>query len=41
MIERLPPQSLEAEQSVLGAILIDRDTVVEVADFLRPEDFYR
>jgi len=41
MIERLPPQSLDAEQSVLGAILIDRDVVVEVAEFLRPEDFYR
>ena len=41
MIERLPPQSLEAEQSVLGAILIDRDAVVEVAEFLRPQDFYR
>ena len=35
MIDRLPPQSLEAEQSVLGAILIDRDAVVEVAEFLR------
>ena len=41
LIDRLPPQSLEAEQSVLGAILIDRDAVVEVAEFLRPEDFYR
>jgi replicative DNA helicase len=41
MIDRLPPQSLEAEQSVLGAILIDRDAVVEVAEFLRPTDFYR
>src|SRR6187455_2640044 len=41
MIDRLPPQSLEAEQSVLGAILIDRDAVVEVAEFLRPDDFYR
>src|SRR6187397_201267 len=41
VIDRLPPQSLEAEQSVLGAILIDRDAVVEVAEFLRPEDFYR
>ncbi len=41
MIDRLPPQSLEAEQSVLGAILIDRDAVVEVAEFLRPSDFYR
>jgi replicative DNA helicase len=41
MLDRLPPQSLEAEQSVLGAILIDRDAVVEVAEFLRPADFYR
>ena len=41
MIDRLPPQSLEAEQSVLGGILIDRDSIVEVAEFLRPEDFYR
>ena len=40
-IDRLPPQSIEAEQSILGALLIDRDAVVEVADFLRPEDFYR
>jgi replicative DNA helicase len=41
MIDRLPPQSVEAEQSVLGSILIDKDAIVEVAEFLRPEDFYR
>ena len=41
MIDRLPPQSIEAEQSVLGAILIDRDAMIEIADFLKPEDFYR
>ena len=41
MIDRLPPQSIEAEQSVLGAVLIDRDTMTEIADFLKPEDFYR
>ena len=40
-IDRLPPQSIDAEQSVLGALLIDRDAVVEVAEFLRPGDFYR
>jgi len=40
-IDRLPPQSIEAEQSVLGALLIDRDAVIEVADILRPQDFYR
>jgi replicative DNA helicase len=41
VIDRLPPQSLEAEQSVLGSVLIDRDAIVEVAEFLRPDDFYR
>ena len=40
-VDRLPPQSIEAEQSVLGALLIDRDAVIEVAELLRPEDFYR
>ena len=40
-LDRLPPQSLEAEQSVLGALLIDRDAIIEVADVLRPGDFYR
>lgn len=38
---RIPPQNLEAEQSVLGAILIDRDAIVNVAEFLRPEHFYK
>ena len=40
-IDRLPPQSIEAERSVLGALLIDRDAVIEVAEVLRPDDFYR
>ena len=39
--ERLPPQNVEAEQSVLGSLLIDRDAVIKIAPFLRPEDFYR
>jgi replicative DNA helicase len=41
MTDRLPPQSLDAEQAVLGSILIDRDAIIEVADFLVPDDFYR
>jgi replicative DNA helicase len=40
VIERLPPHNLEAEQSVLGSLLIDRDAIIRVASFLRPEDFY-
>jgi len=39
--DRLPPQSIEAEQSVLGSLLIDKEAVTKVADFLRPPDFYR
>lgn len=38
---RLPPQNIEAEQSVLGAILIDKDALMKVADVLTPADFYR
>lgn len=37
---RLPPNNVEAEQSVLGAVLIDKDAIIRVADILRPDDFY-
>lgn len=40
-LEKLPPQNLEAEQSVLGGILIDKDAIVKVADILVPRDFYK
>jgi replicative DNA helicase len=38
---RVPPHDLDAEQSVLGAILLDPQAVTRVLDFLQPEDFYR
>ena len=41
MAEKLPPQNIEAEEAVLGSILIDRDAIVKVAPFLKPEDYYR
>ncbi len=37
---KLPPQNLEAEQSVLGCILIDKNAILKVADQLTPKDFY-
>lgn len=37
---KLPPQSLEAEQAVLGSILIDKNAIFKVADVLLPQDFY-
>lgn len=35
-----PPQNLDAETSLLGAILIDSDAIVKVADSITPQDFY-
>ena len=40
LMSRQPPQSLEAEQAVLGSILIDSRCVAEVIGILRPEDFF-
>ena len=39
--DRLPPQNIEAEQSILGSLLIDPDAIMKVSSFLRPGDFYR
>jgi replicative DNA helicase len=36
----IPPQNTEAEASLLGALLIDSDAIVKVADIVRPGDFY-
>lgn len=38
---RIPPHSYEAEESTLGSLLIDRNAVIKVADFLDVEDFYK
>ena len=40
-IDRLPPQNIDAEQAVLGAMLIKKEAIAEVSQLLRPEDFYR
>ncbi len=40
-VERLPPQDIEAEQSVLGSLLIDPEAIIKVAPFLRAGHFYR
>jgi len=39
--DRLPPQNIEAEQSVLGSLMLDKDAIIRVADILRIGDFYR
>ncbi|MFA6296194.1 MAG: replicative DNA helicase [Patescibacteria group bacterium] len=40
VVEKLPPRNKEAEKSVLGSLLIDKDAIIKVSDFLRSEDFY-
>lgn len=40
-LERLPPQNLEAEQSVLGSMLLDGEAIIVATDYLTPADFYR
>src|SRR5699024_8422736 len=37
---RTPPQDLDAERSVLGAMMLSTDAVAEVSEILRPNDFY-
>jgi len=38
---KLPPQNIEAEIAVLGALMIDENAIVKIADFLSADDFYR
>lgn len=37
---KVPPHSLEAEKSVLGSVMIEKNAIVKIADMLSPEDFY-
>ncbi|GGU81187.1 hypothetical protein GCM10010211_54100 [Streptomyces albospinus] len=39
--ERVPPQDLDAEQSVLGGMLLSKDAIADVVEVLKGEDFYR
>lgn len=40
LTQRLPPQNTEAEISVLGSLMLDKDAIIKVADFLEAQDFY-
>jgi len=39
--DKLPPQNTEAEQCLLGCLMLDKDAIVKVVDFIRAEDFYK
>jgi replicative DNA helicase len=40
-IHKLPPQNIEAEQCLLGSLMIDKNSIIKIVDFLRPRDFYK
>jgi replicative DNA helicase len=40
-VGRMPPQNIEAEQSVIGSMMLDRDVIPTVTEILKSEDFYR
>lgn len=40
-IEKIPPQNLEAEQSLLSCLLIDKDAIIKIADIIFEDDFYK
>ncbi|PLX27192.1 replicative DNA helicase [Candidatus Parcubacteria bacterium] len=40
-LEKIPPQNLEAEKSLLGSILLDKDAMIKIADGVSIEDFYK
>jgi len=39
--EKIPPQNIEAEQSLLGSLMLDPEAIFKVVDFLSPRDFYK
>lgn len=38
---RLPPQNIEAEMSVLGSLMLDKNAIIKIADLVRSDDFYK
>ncbi len=40
-ITKLPPQNIEAEQSVLGSLLIDKEAITKIVNIISPDDFYK
>ena len=38
---KIPPQALEMEEAVLGAVMLEKDAIIEIIDILKPESFYQ
>lgn len=41
IVSRIPPNDSQAEQAVLGSMLVDKEAILTVVEILKPEDFYR
>lgn len=41
ILERVPPHNIEAEEAVLGSLLIDQEAIIKIADLVAPSDFYK
>lgn len=41
LLERVPPQNLDAERSALGAMFLDKEAIYRAMEILRPDDFYK
>jgi replicative DNA helicase len=41
IVGKIPPQNVEAEKSLLGSLLIDKNAIIKIYDYIRPNDFYR
>ncbi len=39
--DKLPPQDLEAEKCLLGSLMLDKEAIIRIVDFLKSEDFYK
>jgi len=39
--DKIPPQSIEVEQSLLGSLMLDKNAIIKVVDFLQARDFYK
>ncbi len=39
--EKIPPQSIESEEALLGSLMLDKDAIWAVIDFIEPRDFYK
>lgn len=41
IVGKIPPQDLDAEKSIIGSIMIDRDAIISIAQVIKPEHFYK